>query len=286
MIDFRYHAISLIAVLIALTLGLLLGVSIGDAGLVSDFKGNIKESLNSDLATARKERKEARNSLAANQAFLAEAFPEMVRGDLRGQRIALIGNAGATRDVLADVRATVEAADGKLTYAGELVAEPEIEQIATELNVRNTALFAKKPVAFANRMGRAVGRRIARGRASDELRRLVFERFSGKYERTRGDVYVRVPLEQEDPVKRDVSSGFEGGVIEGLVAARRRVSGVERSDAEPSQIRFYQSLGIPTVDNVNQYSGRYALVQVLAGDAAGDYGYKKTADAAIPPVAN
>ncbi len=286
MIDFRYHAISLIAVLIALTLGLLLGVSIGDAGLVSDFEGNIKESLNADLATARKERKQARELLTANEAFLKQAFPEMVNGDLRGQRIALIGNTGATQDVLGDVRATVEAADGKLAYAGELVADPDLEKIAASLGVKNTELLDKKPVAFANRMGRAAGRRVARGRANDELRRLVFERFSGKYARTRGDVFVRVPLEQTNPRARDVSSGFEGGVIEGLVAARRRVSGVERSDSAPSQIRFYQTLGIPTVDNVNQYSGRYALVQVLAGDAAGDYGYKKTADATIPPVAN
>jgi hypothetical protein len=35
MFDFRYHALSLIAVLVALVLGLLLGVAIGDKGLVS-----------------------------------------------------------------------------------------------------------------------------------------------------------------------------------------------------------------------------------------------------------
>lgn len=286
MIDFRYHAISLIAVLIALTLGLLLGVSIGDAGLVSDFKGNIEESLNADLATARKERNAARESLAANEEFLEQTFPKLVAGELRRQRFALIGNSGSTRSVLDDVRSTIDAAGGDLIFAGELVADPDLEKIAAALDVENTELLETKPVAFADRMGRAVGRRIARGRASDELRRLVFDRFSGKFGRTRGDVYVRVPLELKSPRKRDVSSGFEGGVIEGLAAARRRVAGVERADASPSQIRFYKSLGIPTVDNVNEYPGRYSLVQELAGNTTGDYGVKKSADAPFPPVSN
>jgi len=35
MFDFRYHALSLVSVFLALVLGLLLGVAIGDRGLVS-----------------------------------------------------------------------------------------------------------------------------------------------------------------------------------------------------------------------------------------------------------
>ncbi len=286
MIDFRYHAISLIAVLIALTLGLLLGVSIGDSGLVSDFKGNIKESLSADLATARKQRDNARDDLEANESFLDATFPTIVGGELRGQRIALIGNAGSTRKVLGDVRGAVEAADGELVFAGEIVTEPDLEQIADQLGVRDTGQIESDPVAFADRMGRAVGRRIARGRADDELRELVFERFSGRFGRARGDVYVRVPIELPSRRRRDTASAFEGGVIEGLVAARRRVSGVERSDWDPSQIRFYKTLGISTVDDVDEYPGKYALVQQLAGNTTGDYGSKNTADAPIPPVSD
>jgi hypothetical protein len=284
MIDFRYHAISLIAVLIALALGLLLGVSIGDAGLVSDFKGNIEESLNADLATAREQRDQARELNSANEAFMSEVFPALVAGELRGSRIALIGNAGATRPVLGDVRSAIEAADGRLVFTGELVTEPKLDEIAAELGIRNTDRLAKNQIAYADRVGRAVGRRIARGRAGDELRQLVFERFAGKFGRTRADVYARVPVDLADPKKRDVASAFEGGVIEGMVAARRRVSGVERLDSEPSQIKFYKSLGISTVDNIDKYAGRFALVQELAGNTTGDYGYKDTADAPIPPV--
>ena len=42
--DFRYHALSLVAVFVALVLGLLLGVAIGDKGLVSSAENNMQAS--------------------------------------------------------------------------------------------------------------------------------------------------------------------------------------------------------------------------------------------------
>lgn len=284
MLDYRYHAISLIAVLIALTLGLLLGLTIGDAGLVSNFKGDIRESLSSDLKSAREARDAAQGELERSERFLSEAFPQIVSGQLRGQRVALIGNAGATRDALAEVRETVEAADGKLVFAGEIKATPPVEEIAGEMGIAVPEEAAQQDAGYAERVGKAAGRRIGRGRASRDLRQLVFGRFSGQFGRTRSDVYVRVPQDNDDASELEISEAFERGVIKGLVAARRRVVGVENSDADPSQIRFYKSLGLSTVDNLNTYAGRYALVQVLDG-ATGDYGYKKSADAVIPPVA-
>ncbi|MBJ7348246.1 MAG: copper transporter, partial [Thermoleophilaceae bacterium] len=80
MIDYRYHAISLVAVLIALTLGLLLGVTIGDAGLVSDFKGNVEESLSSDLKASRQQEAATAKELKKADDFLDAAFPQVVDG--------------------------------------------------------------------------------------------------------------------------------------------------------------------------------------------------------------
>ena len=45
MLDFRYHALSLVAVFVALMIGLLLGVAIGDRGLVSSADRNLRDSL-------------------------------------------------------------------------------------------------------------------------------------------------------------------------------------------------------------------------------------------------
>ena len=48
MFDFRYHALSLVAVFLALVIGLLLGVAIGDKGLVSGDAQDVRGSLRRD----------------------------------------------------------------------------------------------------------------------------------------------------------------------------------------------------------------------------------------------
>jgi Copper transport outer membrane protein, MctB len=53
MFDYRYHALSLAAVLFALALGILLGVAIGDSNLVSSAKNGIVQNLNSEVSEAR-----------------------------------------------------------------------------------------------------------------------------------------------------------------------------------------------------------------------------------------
>ena len=45
MFDFRYHALSLAAVLFALAVGILIGVAIGDSNLVSSAQNGIVKNL-------------------------------------------------------------------------------------------------------------------------------------------------------------------------------------------------------------------------------------------------
>ena len=52
MFDFRYHALSLVAVFLALGIGIVLGVTIGDS-LVSDAEKNIRASLRGDVVDAK-----------------------------------------------------------------------------------------------------------------------------------------------------------------------------------------------------------------------------------------
>lgn len=288
MIDYRYHAISLVAVLIALTLGLLLGVTIGDAGLVSDFKGNVEESLSSDLKVARQQEAASGKELKKADDFLDAAFPQVVDGHLAGQRIALLGSSGSTRDVVNEVRRSVSEAGAKLIYVGELVRNPDLEAIGDAIGVNVGEVQGAQRLETSERLGRSVGRKVARGRASSGLRQLTFGRFSGVFARTRSDVYAHLPQRPgQAPISASDSksaAAFERGFVRGLSSGRRRVVGVERSDTNPSSVRWYRALGLSTVDNVDRYAGKYALVLTLDG-ATGNYGYKKTADAVIPPVA-
>src|SRR3977135_3002202 len=55
MFDFRYHALSLVAVFMALVIGILLGIAIGDKGLVSGTRKDLINSLRRDVGNAPQE---------------------------------------------------------------------------------------------------------------------------------------------------------------------------------------------------------------------------------------
>ncbi|HEV7918032.1 MAG TPA: copper transporter [Solirubrobacterales bacterium] len=284
MIDFRYHAMSLAAVLVALALGLLLGVTIGDTGLVSNVRGDLERSLSKNLDSAREESSTLRDQIRHQNEFINGAYPQMVEGRLLGDRVGVIGSSGATREVLRDVNEALEPAGATVAFAGEMVAKPRYADLAEKLRVANISGDEILP-KDAERLGRVAGRRIARGRSRLALRQFVFSRLSGRYNRTRLYVVVRKPPENDS--KSDEAErldAFERGVVAGLAQGADRVVGVEKSDANPSSIRWYNSLGLSTIDDVEQPAGHYALVLVLGG-AKGDYGFKQSADAVIPPVA-
>jgi hypothetical protein len=289
MIDFRYHAMSLAAVFVALAFGLLLGVTIGDSNLISNAQGNLEESLKKDVNTAREEARNASDQVERQREFIGSAYPQLVAGRLEGQRVATIGSADVAQLTLRSVGRAVEPAGANVQYVAQLVAEPEYAEIAKELGVEDLLSDDEPTAQEADQLGRAVGRRIARGRDATALRRFVFSRLSGDISRVRLVAYARqvpVPEDTEDAsdVKPDaVYDGFERGVVAGISQQVDRVAGVETTGTVPSNIEWYNSLGLSTVDDLQDYSGYFSLVAIFDG-AKGDFGSKDSADAVVPEV--
>ena len=71
----RYHAISLVAVFLALGIGVVLGVAIGDQGIVSDASKDLEKSLRGDLDHARSRDSDLRRDLAQRREFERQAYP-------------------------------------------------------------------------------------------------------------------------------------------------------------------------------------------------------------------
>lgn len=289
MIDFRYHAMSLAAVFVALAFGLLLGVTIGDSNLVSDFQGNLEKSLKQDVDSARQEAREAKAQVERQGEFIGSAYPRLVSGRLEGQRVATIGSADVAQLTLRSVNRAVDPAGADVEFVAQLVADPQYKQIASALGASDLIKGEEPTAKEADQLGRAVGRRIARGRDATALRRFVFSRLSGDITRVRLVAYARqvpVPEDTKDAskVKPDaVYDGFERGVVAGLSQQVDRVAGVETSGTVPSNIEWYNSLGLSTVDDIQDYSGYFSLVAIFDG-AKGDFGGKDTADAVVPEL--
>jgi len=82
------------------------------------------------------------------------------------------------------------------------------------------------------------------------------------------------PSEDYDEFQHALASAFAAD-------QQARPAYVERSDADRSFVRDFKRFGVPTVDNLDEPSGRAALAAILVRGAKGNFGNKPTADSRI-----
>lgn len=291
MIDFRYHALSLVSVFLALALGIVLGVTLGDS-LVSEADKGVRQSLRGDVVEAREGERGARRDLSARDGAIKAAFPFVASGRLRGRRVAIVGVRKLPHDVESSVTGTVEDAGGRIGSVSLLDVPDELDGIATAAGERYRRAGSETRVA--RRLGLRVGRALVRG---GPLAGRLAERLDG---RVKGDLHragaavlyrAEPPEPSGDGGKRDrerrraeVAEAFEEGLISALRGNTKVAVGVEESDPDPSQAPFFTDRDLSTVEGIDLYAGRTALVLVLAG-AKGSFGLGSHAKSPLPDPA-
>ena len=280
MFDFRYHALSLVAVFLALMIGLLLGVAIGDQGLVSSAERGVRDSLRRDVGRARAQSAELRADLAEQRRIQQRLYPLLVEGRLAGQRIGLIGLGQLPDQTIRSVRNSLTDTGGRLT-AVAVIREP----------VPSGAIPGQRPDAAPSdpealrRFGSQVGAAMVRGGPLiGRVQRSLLESSSGQLDGMDAVVLFRADRDEKAPEAAGTRA-FELGLVSGLTVGGTRVVGAESTDTNPSQIRWFNDRRLPSVDNVDELVGRAALIFTLAG-ANGAYGVKDTAQALVPNAAS
>jgi hypothetical protein len=102
-IDFRYHLVSIVAVFLALAIGIVLG-STELQGTTLDTLRQTQDSLRSQLSDANNQNSENQAQLNADQRFYALAEPKLLAQDLAGDRIALLTEPGAPSSVINGIK--------------------------------------------------------------------------------------------------------------------------------------------------------------------------------------
>jgi hypothetical protein len=273
--DFRYHALSLVAVFLALGIGIVLGVTIGDS-LVSEADRSLRRTLRGDVLDARDDERRAQEQLQQRDDLIAAAFPLIAGNRLSGEDVAIVATGELPGELESDVRDAVEEAGGEVSSVTELGAPPDLEELGDELGRRFRDVAANEE--SAGRLGRRLGRSLLRGGGlARRLSGALPDRFSGDYRGADAAVVWRVPgNEPSDPAER-----FEVAMLEAMAEGEAPVVGVERSDADPSQIGYYSERGLSSVDSMDLVGGRAALVLALDG-ATGRFGFKESAEDPLP----
>jgi hypothetical protein len=293
MFDYRYHALSLAAVLLALAVGVVIGVAIGDSDLVSSAKSGIVHDLSSEVSDAHNQESELRLQLARQEAFTNDLYPIAVHGLLSGQNVGLVFLGGASNRVNSLVRNAVTQAGGDLATVVAVREPLDLAGLAGKAAGTHYAALGASDSAAAQqlieRFGALVGKQLVSGgglvnqELISRVRNRLLSAFDGQLGRLQGLVVMRSEPTGMSAQQSQAIAGFESGLIDGVTATGVPTVGVELTSTDPSQIPWYQSQDISSVDNLETTAGQAALIYALAG-SHGAYGTKPSADSLLPNV--
>jgi hypothetical protein len=277
-LDFRYHALSLVAVFLALGIGIVLGATLGDS-VVSQANKDVRSSLRGDVINALDEARTANRQVVERDRFDTAVFPYIAGGKLRGQRVAIVSSGALPQDVENSARNAVKDAGGTVDSLSQLDARPDLAGIVAKLPKRFQLLGTTPTPPQLRQLGRRIGLALASGNGVAQRLKVAFpDSFKGDYKGADAIVFYSTSDDRDTQ-----SKAFEAALIEGLRASGVPVVGVERTATNPSQIPYYVNAGLSSVDDIDIPPGRIALVFTLNG-RTGNFGFKKTAEAPLPPA--
>ena len=312
MISFRYHVVSLVAVLLALATGIVLG---GGPLQRDDMSGRSQVERAGDLTAARARVDAAQRGLAFADAYALATADALVERRLAGRAVTLVRLPGADVATVAELTEMVERAGAAVTaqvgFSNRLldVANRQlVEELATQMRVsakravkvppdatgyERLALLVAHAVASTRDAGAAVdnaGESILAGVSTAEL-----VRSQGKVE-TRGSVVLVLAgapygtADQRDGAARILATMVsaldarsDGVVVAGPAASAAGDGLVGALRADPKT-----ASRVSTVDVTERVAGVVVAVLALAEQAAGatgHYGSLASADGPVPSVA-
>jgi hypothetical protein len=294
MVSFRFHLVSLVAVFLALGLGVLAGTTVINQELVQDLKNR----------TARAERRigELQAQLDVWTAFGEDLFGYVVPGRLAGTEVVLVTQEGTEETAIVDARRALEEAGadmvGLLTVSDRMALTDDSSR--GELAAIVGGLATDEPAELTSAAASEMASELAFGASNtDVLAELIRQEFVlvGGREVAEGvvgsldgdEAVVVIGGWREAPTP--APGAFLVPLVEGLVADGAPATAVESLETRSPFVTLLRddpavNGDVATQDNVDQVPGQVGLVlaveDVLAG-TPGHYGVKDGADARIPP---
>jgi hypothetical protein len=312
MIDFRYHVVSLVAVLLALALGLFLGSTTLQGRVFDDLKGRA-DKVNQQNRALELQLRQTRSQVSQGQGFDGALQPQVLSGRLAGESVAVVSAPGvrgsdrtALETALVQAGATVTA-DVRLSPSyTDPTQSAELGELAKELDKelpgRSTPVASSGAAAADAKLADVLVSRSAKTQVSASRIASILDAFTaGKLISVSGGTpprqaslglllvpagdtgaaptTLRAQAEVLLSLGQDLGSGGQGAAVAGPspVAGVPGVLDAARS-AEAALIK-----GVSTVDSDDVASGRIATVFALEASVAGTAGaYGPAADTPLP----
>jgi copper transport outer membrane protein MctB len=139
-IDFRYHLVSIVAVFLALAIGIVLG-STELQGTTLDALRGVNSSLTHQLSAAEAQRGSYAQQAGASDAFLKTAEPTLLNATLAGDRVVIVTEPGWSSSVVAGVKQAAKLAGAAITGTVEL--QPKFNDLSGATQASLSAINAQ-----------------------------------------------------------------------------------------------------------------------------------------------
>ena len=312
MIDFRYHLVSLVAVFLALALGVLLGTTQLNGAVLDDLRGQVR-GLAEDKRDLQADLRALQGQTRNDDVVTAALAPKVVAGALRGAKVVLVATAQAADGTSDAVQTVLQQSGASVTGRVQLTDDYSDPRRAADLKAFVTG--GRQPAGFqlpesqdaGVLSGALLAYALLGGRSGDPDAAATNEVLGGfgslrmlrvdSAQVTAADLAVVVtsgPVRGTDPAVRvgtltalvsALDGAGRGAVVAGTAAAAAGPDGLVAA------VRADRGLAsaVSTVDDADRAVGQVASVFALARQSAGrtgQYGTARGAEAPFPPTSS
>ena len=277
MYNLRYHIASLVAVFLALSLGLLLGGITVQSGVLTRQRAALVQSLRTDYTKLSTKNQDLQQDLDLEKRLATSMVDRTIAERLNGQTVLVLTNSGQVEG-LSDTEASIRAAGGTpvvltVTKPGLGLEEAEVATaVAAALGTTTTGDLLPETT-------QALAAEWSQGGAGPVTQALVDANVFDTPD---------VPSSGFDSVV-DLAT-FEGKADPGALALsaefqRRETTavGAQPWDSKSNLASEADVAGLSAMDTLGTTTGRYTLVMLLSGATPGYYGVGQGTIAAFPP---
>lgn len=280
MFDMRYHIASLVAVFLALTVGLLLGSLLVDSGTATRRQAKLMESINSDVKSVLQKNRNLDSQIRQLKSFQDQVWQAAVKGRLADQKILTVSMASHQDDIYDGLSKALNKAGAKSAHIKldvtklNFADQNMVNNLATSFNA--TATTSTFEAAFWPRLANEIS-----GREPVALvNALISQGILSIDDQSVLPVDGAVLLASAKSSRDNQDTKF-------LEALRQvpdlAVIGAEASDLNPSRISAFQLVSVSTIDNIESVPGWISMIYLLQEKATkANFGIKSTADRLMP----
>ena len=284
--DFRYHIVTLVAVFLALGIGIIIGSALlGNDAIVQQQKeltnrleGQLEEMRSQNKAVQAKV-EEMEGNITVQQQFEKQILPALVTAKLSGKSVAIVetNNYGMRDDLLNSLEMAGAQVVSITTVLNGLKLENDKEEIINNLGLQGNDQEITKQLVTQMVDGIITGEKQA---VINTLAQAETLKTVGEY----GVPLHGIIIIGGSPDKNLINTKLVDDTMISLFLEKGiPVYGVEEVNVPFSYMKEYQKFGISTVDNIDTVPGQLALIFAMNGKP-GNYGVKPTAKRLLPSM--